>query len=280
MEKPIRIIPVLDIKNGLLIKGVNLEGLRVLGVPRNFANHYYLNGADEIVYIDNVATLYGTNNLAKFVTETAKNIFIPLGVGGGIRTLKNIKELLTAGADKICVNSSVIDDISLLKDASRIYGSSNITVIIQSIKINNKYYISKSNGRDLVKKNPVDWAKKVEEYGAGEIIITSVNKEGLKSGFDIKLTKEVSKKVSIPVIAHGGAGNFEDIYKVIKHTNVSGVALASILHYEAINYFPRFKPKIGNTNFLNTFVKSKKKQNLISKLKKYLKSKKIKVRDA
>lgn len=280
MEKPIRIIPVLDIKNGLLIKGVNLEGLRVLGIPRNFANHYYLNGADEIVYIDNVATLYGTNNLAKFVTETAKNIFIPLGVGGGIRTLKNIKELLTAGADKICVNSSVIDDIGLLKDASRIYGSSNITVIIQSIKINNKYYISKSNGRDLIKKNPVDWAKKVEEYGAGEIIITSVNKEGLKSGFDINLTKEVSKKVSIPVIAHGGAGNFEDIYKVIKHTNVSGVALASILHYEAINYFPRFKPKIGNTNFLNSFVKSKKKQNLISKLKKYLKSKKIKVRDA
>lgn len=280
MEKPIRIIPVLDIKNGLLIKGVNLEGLRVLGIPRNFANHYYLNGADEIVYIDNVATLYGTNNLTKFVTETAKNIFIPLGVGGGIRTLKNIEELLTAGADKVCINSSVIDDIGLLKDASRIYGSSNITVNIQAIKINNKYYISKSNGRDLIKKNPVDWARKVEDYGAGEIIITSINNEGLKSGFDINLTREVSKKVNIPVIAHGGAGSFKDIFKVIKYTNVSGVALASILHYEAINYFPKFKPKIGNTNYLNTFVRSKKKENLILKLKKYLKSKKIKVRDA
>ena len=153
IKKPIRIIPVLDIKNGVLIKGINLEGLRVLGIPRNFANYYYTSGADEIVYIDNVATLYGTNNLSKFITETAKNIFIPLSVGGGIRTLKDIEEMLTAGADKVCINSSIIDNVKNLKIASRKFGSSNITVIIQSIKIGNKYFISKSNGRDLIKVN-------------------------------------------------------------------------------------------------------------------------------
>ena len=122
-ENPIRIIPILDIKNGLLIKGINLEGLRVLGKASNFSNYYYKNGADEICYIDNVATLYGTNNLSKFITDTAKNIFIPLLVGGGIKTIKNIKEILSAGADKICINSAVVDNINLLKQASRIFGS-------------------------------------------------------------------------------------------------------------------------------------------------------------
>ena len=244
IKKPIRIIPVLDIKNGVLIKGINLEGLRVLGIPRNFANYYYTSGADEIVYRDNVATLYGTNNLSKFITETAKNIFIPLSVGGGIRTLKDIEEMLTAGADKVCINSSIIDNVKNLKIASRKFGSSNITVIIQSIKIGNKYFISKSNGRDLIKVNPIDWAKKVEQYGAGEIIITSINQEGLRSGFDINLTDKISKKVKIPVIAHGGAGNFKDVLNVINQTNISGVAIASIFHYEAINNFPKPYPKV------------------------------------
>ena len=150
--------------------------------------------------------------------------------------------------------------------------------IIQSIKVNKKYYISKSSGRDLIKINSIDWAQKVEDYGAGEIILTSVNNEGLKKGFDIDLTNKVSEKVNIPVIAHGGAGSFEDIYKVIKHTNISGVGLASILHYEALNYFPRLKPKVGNISFLHNFNKVKKKRNLISEIKNYLKSKKVKVR--
>ena len=252
-KNPIRIIPFLDIKNGLLIKGINLEGLRVLGHANNFSNHYYESGADEICYIDNVATLYGTNNLSQFIAKTAKDVFIPLTVGGGIRTLEDIKTMLSSGADKICINSAAIDNINLLKQASRIFGSANISIIIQSIRLDNKYYISKSNGRDLININPVDWAQKTEEYGAGEIIITSVNNEGLKNGFDINITKKVSEKVSIPVIAHGGAGNFKDIYKVIKYTNISGVGLASILHYEAINYFPKPILKIGNTDFLKTF---------------------------
>ena len=277
-KNPIRIIPFLDIKNGLLIKGINLEGLRVLGKASNFSNHYYKSGADEICYIDNVATLYGTNNLSKFISETANNIFIPLSVGGGIKTLEDIKKMLSAGADRVCINSAAIDNINLLKQASRIFGSANITIIIQSIKVNKKYYISKSSGRDLIKINSIDWAQKVQDYGAGEIILTSVNNEGLKKGFDIDLTNKVTEKVNIPVIAHGGAGSLEDIYKVIKHTNISGVGLASILHYEALNYFPKLKPKVGNINFLQNFNKVKKKKNLISEIKNYLKSKKVKIR--
>ena len=277
-KNPIRIIPFLDIKNGLLIKGINLEGLRVLGKASNFSDHYYKNGADEICYIDNVATLYGTNNLSKFISETANNIFIPLSVGGGIKTLEDIKKMLSAGADRVCINSAAIDNINFLKQASRIFGSANITIIIQSIKINKKYYISKSSGRDLIKINSIDWAQKVQDYGAGEIILTSVNNEGLKKGFDLELISKVSEKVNIPVIAHGGAGSFEDIYKVIKYTNISGVGLASILHYEALNYFTKLKPKVGNISFLKSFNKVKKKRNLISEIKNYLKSKKVKVR--
>ena len=215
-QNPIRIIPFLDIKNGLLIKGINLEGLRVLGKANDFSNYYYKNGADEICYIDNVATLYGTNNLSKFITETAKDVFIPLSVGGGIRTIEDMKKTFSAGADKICINSSIIENSKLLKKAARIFGSANIVVMIQSIKIDNKYYISKANGRDIVKINPVHWAKKVEKLGAGEIILTSVNNEGLRKGFDIRIIKEVSNSVNIPVIAHGGAGSFEDIFDFAK----------------------------------------------------------------
>ena len=182
MKKPIRIIPVLDIKNGLLIKGINFEGLRVLGDAKNFAKLYYSHGADEICYQDSVATLYGTSNLIKFVNQSAQNVFVPLSVGGGIRSIEDASQMFKAGADKLIINSAAIDNISLLKKMSKIFGSSNISVIIQAIKIGKKYFISKSNGRDIENKDPFQWAQKVEEFGAGEIIITSVNNEGLKKG--------------------------------------------------------------------------------------------------
>lgn len=277
-KKPIRIIPLLDIKNGVLIKGINLEGLRVLGIPQKFAKYYYQTGADEIIYIDNVATLYGTNNLSEFISKTAKNVFIPLAVGGGIKSLNDIKEMFKAGADKVCINSSIIDNVKNLEKAAKVYGSSNISVIIQAVKIQGKYYISKSNGRDLINKNPKEWAKKVEDYGAGEIIITSINNEGLKNGFDIKLTQNISNSVKIPVIAHGGAGSYKDIFDVIYQTKISGVGLASILHYDAMHYFPKINPKVGNTSFLRNATKLKKRINVIEELKKYLKQRNINVR--
>jgi imidazole glycerol-phosphate synthase subunit HisF len=278
----IRIIPKLDIKNGLLIKGINLEGLRVLGDPYNFAKYYFDQGADEICYIDNVATLYGTNNLSKFVKRTAQNIFIPLAVGGGIRSINDIEDMLRNGADKVCINSAVIDNKNFLKKAVKEFGSSTITVVIESNEINGKYFISKSNGRDLINIKPDIWAKELEDLGAGEIFLTSVNREGLKAGFDIKITEKVSSKVKIPVIAHGGAGSLKHIYEVIKNTNINGVSFSSIIHYEACNLFPKKKSKIfdiGNTFFISNKLNKKKPINYLKLIKKYLLDKKIYVRN-
>ena len=277
-KNPIRIIPFLDIKNGLLIKGINLEGLRILGKAKDFSNFYYNNGADEICYIDNVATLYGTNNLSKFITDTAKDVFIPLSVGGGIKKIDDMKKIFSSGADKICINSSIIEKPSLLSESAKIFGSANIVAMIQSIKIDGKYFVSKANGRDIVNINPVKWAKEVELLGAGEIILTSVNNEGIKKGFDINIIRKIANAVKIPVIAHGGAGSYKDIFDVIYQTKISGVGLASILHYDAMHYFPKINPKVGNNSFLRNATKLKKRINVIEELKKYLKQRNINVR--
>jgi len=274
-KKPVRIIPFLDIKNGQLIKGINLEGLRILGSAKDFADLYYKDGADEICYLDNVASLYGTSNLSKFIKNTARKIFVPLSVAGGIRTLKNSLAMFKAGADKIVINSAIVENISFLKQNVKKFGSANISVLIQAIKIGKKYVISKSNGRDIKDLDPVSWAKKVEDAGAGEIIITSVNNEGLRKGFDLNITKKISNAVSLPVIAHGGAGSFQDIYEVIKKTNVSGVGIASMLHYDAIKYLPKVKSRIGNTDFLDKVKKIPRKKILLSEIKKFLRNKNI-----
>ncbi len=277
MEKKIRIIPRLEIKNGNLIKGINLEGLRVLGDPFEFAKTYYNQGADEIIYTDVVASLYGTNNISKFIKRTAKDLFIPLTVGGGVKSLHDIEIMLKNGADKVCLNSSAIENIKIIKEASKIFGSSTIVSNIEAIQVGKKYFISKSNGRDLINISPFDWAKKLEDFGVGEIIIISVNKEGLKSGFDIYLTKKISSFLKIPVIACGGAGNFDDVHDIIKKTNISGVSISSILHYN--NILPiKFKKKdIGNFHYLEN-IKQYKKINMIKKLKTFLIKKGVNVR--
>lgn len=273
----IRIIPKLDIKNGTLIKGIGLEGLRVLGDPYDFAKKYYEDGADEILYMDNVATLYGTNNLTKFVKKTAKDIFIPLTVGGGIKNLKNIEKLLVNGADKVSINSEFVVNKKFIEEAVKNFGSSTIVATIESNKIKNEYFITTSNGRDLYKKNPVQWAKELEDTGVGEIILTSVNNEGLKSGFDVPIIKKISEIVKIPVIAHGGCGNIDHIINLIKKTNVTGVALASILHYASIKKKQKnFNLKTGNTNFLQNAHKNYK--NIIKKIKNELRKNGIKIR--
>lgn len=279
MRKPFfRIIPRLDIKNGHLIKGINLEGLRVLGDPINFANLYYNQGADEICYIDNVATLYGTNNLSQFITRTAKNIFVPLTVGGGIRSISDIEKMLNAGADKISINSAAVDNSDLIYKASRLFGSSTISVNLEYIDFKGKSFITKSNGRDHVSINPVDWAKKVESLGAGEINVTSVNYEGLQKGFDIKNINKITKNINIPILAHGGCGDPKDVLELAQNTNVSGVVIASYFHYNSISKFKKFKSKVGNTNFLDNFSGTKNKFNLIKKIKSTLKIKGFNVR--
>jgi len=251
-KKFIRIIPRLDIKNGQLIKGINLEGLRILGDPLEYASYYYKSLADEIFYVDNVATLYGTNNLNKFISRTSKKLFIPMSVGGGIRSLHDIESVLNNGADKVCINSAAIDNQKFLKEAVQFYGSSTISILIETIKINNKYFISKSNGRDLVNLNPLDWALKAQDIGVGEVFLTSVNNEGLRSGFDISITQKISNRLDIPVVAHGGAGSKEDIFDVVSKTDISGVSVASLLHYNTCGLFKIKKKNIGNFEFLES----------------------------
>ena len=275
----IRIIPKLDIKNGLLIKGINLEGLRVLGNPFDFAQYYYSNLADEICYIDSVATLYGTNNLSSFISNTAKNIFIPISVGGGIRSISDIERIFEAGGDKVSLNSAIIENLNFLKKIVKIFGSANITVIIEYIKIKNKYFITKSTGGDLINIDPVSWAKKVEEHGAGEIFLTSINHEGMKKGFDIPIIKKITSKATIPVIAHGGAGTIDHILELVRKTNVSGVALSGLLHYDIAHLFKKPLLKIGNFNYLNSLDKKKRKEkNILISIKKQLNSKGFNVR--
>ena len=249
-----------------------------MGDPYDFAKFYYECGADEICYVDNVASLYGTNDLSKFISRTAKDLFIPMTVGGGIRSVEDIRKILSFGADKVCLNSQIIKTPNLITVAKKIFGSSTLCAIIETVKINSDYYVSSSNGRDLKKINPISWARQLEDLGVGEIFLTSVNKEGLKSGFDIDIIEKISSKLKIPVIAHGGAGNFEHIRKLIKNTNIDGVAISSLLHYSAAPYFIKNFKNIGNTHFLKTLKKETKKINVIKNLKNFLKKNKINVR--
>ena len=231
----VRIIPRLDIKGPNLVKGIHLEGLRVLGKPEEFAKYYYENGADEIMYQDVVASLYERNSLEEIITRTAKEIFIPLTVGGGLRSIEDIKKVLRAGADKVSLNTAAIKDPEIIRKASRKFGSSTIVIAIEAIRgADGRYLAYTDNGRNHTGVEVLGWAKKAEELGAGEILITSVDKEGAGKGFDIDLVKMISRTVSIPVIAHGGSGKVDHIYEVIEEGNADAVSLASILHYDFI----------------------------------------------
>jgi imidazole glycerol-phosphate synthase subunit HisF len=277
--KNFRIIPRLDIKNGLLIKGINLEGLRILGDPLDFAKKYYLDGADEICYIDIVSSLYGTKNITKFIKKTAQSNFIPLTAGGGIKDLNDIDEILNNGADKICLNSAIIKNINLLNSAAKKFGSSTITALVEIITIDKKLFITSNNGRELHDINPINWIKKLQDNGAGEIIVTSVNDEGLYKNFNLKILETLSKILSIPFLLHGGFGRKEHIYQIAKGSNASGVLLSSLLHYNYL-YCSKInikRIKIGNTNFIMD-KKNQKKNNTIMTIKKFLKDKKINVR--
>lgn len=280
--KTVRIIPKLDIKGPNLVKGIHLEGLRVLGKPEDFAKYYYENGADELLYMDVVASLYNRNSLHDIISKTAKEIFIPLTVGGGLRTIDDIKEVLRAGADKVSLNTAVIKNPSLVKEAAEIFGSSTIAVSIEAIKQHDgKYLAYTDNGREYTGVEVLGWAKKVESLGAGEIVLTSIDKEGTGEGYDLALTRMVSQSVSVPVVACGGAGSPEDVYKVVTEGEADAVIIASMLHYDfiknhtAINDFA----EEGNIEFLKKGqVYSKIESTNIKNIKKYLKDKGIQIR--
>lgn len=250
--KNIRIIPRLDIKGPNLVKGIHLEGLRVLGKPSDFAKFYYENGADELMFMDVVASLYERNSLHDIISETAKQKFIPITVGGGLRSISDIKEVLRVGADKVCLNTAVIKEPELIRKASRKFGSSTIVVAIEVIKEENgKYLAYTDNGREYTGIDALEWAKKVDELGAGEIVITSVDKEGTGQGFDLDLISKISSLISIPVIAHGGAGTNQHVIDLIKENTADAVMLSSLFHYQFIKENDaNVSSEEGNVEFL------------------------------
>ncbi len=234
--RKIRIIPRLDIKGPNLIKGVHLEGLRVLGDPAVFARKYYAQGADEIIYIDSVASLYERNNILDIVKETAKEIFIPLTVGGGIRSLNDAYLALRNGADKVAINTATIRNPNLITQISHDFGTQCVVLSIEAKQISqNKWECYVDNGREKTGMDVIEWVKKAQAMGAGEILLTSVDYEGTKEGFDIPLVYEVMQVSKIPVIASGGMGTISDLIHLMDETQVDAVAIASALHYNLLS---------------------------------------------
>ena len=268
-----RIIAKIDIKGENVVKGVHFEGLRVLGKPNDFASYYYNNGIDEIFFQDIIATLYGNNCLFEFISKISENIFIPIIVGGGIRTLKDIEKMFIHGADRVSLNSAVIKNRKFLNDAARVFGSANIAVNIEVLKKNNNYFAYYEYGRENSNLNVMDWARKVQEDGAGEIILSSIDFDGTGKGFEVELLKEIKQNISIPITIHGGCSKIDQIVNVFRNDISDAIALSSVLHY---NYL-RKKIKTDKKNF-NFSINDKWEDFDIKKIKKTLIQEKIKVR--
>jgi cyclase len=234
----VRIIPRLDIKGPNLVKGIHLEGLRVLGKPEDFAHFYYQDGADELIYQDAVASLYGRNSLLDIIARTASQIFIPLTVGGGLRSVDDIRTVLRAGADKVAINTAAVQRPALIRESVLAFGSSTIVVSIEAIKKpDGTYEACVDYGRESTGVDAYEWAMQAVELGAGELLITSIDRDGTGNGYDLELTRKIAEAVPVPVIALGGAGKLEHVYEVIKEGRADAVSLASMLHYDFIHQY-------------------------------------------
>jgi len=278
----VRIIPRLDIKGPNLVKGIHLEGLRVLGDPSDFARYYYENGADELIYQDVVASLFERNSLHDIISKTAKQVFIPITVGGGLRSIDDIRDVLRAGADKVSLNTAAIKNPKLIKEASLKFGSSTIAVAIEAIKQTDGSYLAYiDNGREETGVEVVKWANQVEELGAGEIVITSVDRDGTGLGYDIDLIRSIADSVNIPVIAHGGPGKLEEVSEAIIKGNAHAVAIASVLHYDFVkNSSFKKEDNEGNVEFLKSGKEYSKINSCnLKDIKKHFKSLGIKIRE-
>lgn len=230
-----RIFARLDIKNNTVIKGINFEGLRQIGDPIKLAKKYYLDGVDEILLIDAVASLYRRNNLFEIIKEITKEIFCPITLGGGIRSLKDIDKCLKAGADKVALNSFITEKPKFLKEAVKFFGSSTIIANIEAKQTSNSVWeVYKYYGREKTGYEVNEWIKIVQNYGCGEILLTSIDQEGTQNGLDYKLLNYVSKNVFCPLIFSGGFSGFKDLTKIIKYKNLS-LSAASIFHYNDVN---------------------------------------------
>lgn len=230
--RSLRLIARLDIKGPNLIKGIHLEGVRVIGSPAEHALRYYQQGADELIYMDCVASLYGRNSLVDIVSQAAKDIFIPMTVGGGIRTVEDAATMLRAGADKIAVNTAAVAHPHLIFDIARRFGSQCMVLSVEAKEIQSgRWEVYTDNGRERSGLDVVEWVKQGVKLGAGEILLTSVDREGTRSGFDCELVAAVTAEVSVPVVASGGMGKPEDLISVVKNSRADAVAVADILHY-------------------------------------------------
>lgn len=227
-----RLIPVLLLKNGRMVKTINFSAMRDVGDPITSARIYNHQTADELVFLDISETGENKKILFDIVTKVAEECFMPLAVGGGIRSIEDIRKLLQAGADKISINTHAVENPQFIREASLIFGSSTLVVSIDAKKNSlGKYEVYIKNGKEPTGLDPVEWAEEAERLGAGEILLTSIDQEGTLQGYDFPLIESVAKKVSIPVIANGGAGKLEDFYEAIMKGGVSAVAAASIFHF-------------------------------------------------
>lgn len=271
-----RIISRLDIKNGILVKGIQMEGLRNLGDPSYFANQYYNHEIDEICFQDVVATLYNKSLITKIIENCSKNIFVNIAVGGGLRRIQDVDALLRIGVDKVYINSEAIRNKNFLRELVQKYGSSTIGVNIDTIYNGNFYEVLIETGREKTNLNIKNWIEKLNEYNVGEITLTEINREGRQKGFNIELYNSISNLTNIPIIAHGGAGDNNQILELFTKTSVSGVSIASMFHY---NYLKKDNiSKMTGTNYFLKNLSTIKKQNKIKELKEFLYKNKINVR--
>jgi cyclase len=231
--RTVRVIPRLDIKSMNLVKGIRLEGLRIVGDPGVFARRYYDQGADELLFIDVYASLLGRDQFLDLIKATTRNVFIPLTVGGGIRSVEDIVDVLRAGADKVAINTAAIRRPEFISEASRRFGSQCIVASIEAkFRGPGRWEALTDNGREITGLDVLDWAKRVEALGAGEILLTSVDREGTRKGYDRDLLSLIRSSVRIPVIASGGAGSEADIVKAVVETDVDAISAGWILHFQ------------------------------------------------
>ena len=262
----VRIIPRLDIKGPNLVKGISFDGYRVLGRPEDFAQTYYEEGADELIYYDTVASLYQRNSLDEIVRRTAEEIFIPLTVAGGLRTLEDIRRVLRAGADKVAINTAAIARPDLIREAAETFGSQCIVISIEAKRLDGgRYEAWVDYGRQPTSVDAVVWAQRAVERGAGEVLVTYIDREGTGRGYDLELTAEIARRVRVPVVACGGAGRAEHFVETVLRGQADAVSAATVFHLSCLKpvktlYMASNEPRLrmgkpldeGNVDFVKT----------------------------
>lgn len=227
-----RVIARLDVKNAFVIKGIHLEGLRKVGDPNELAKTYYAQGIDEIMFMDSVASLYGRNNLFPVIRKASEEVFVPITIGGGIRSVDDVAQALDSGADKVAINTAAVHSPQLIADIARKYGSQCVVASVQTKRVPSGWEAYVEAGREKTGLDAVGWARRLVDLGAGEMVLTSIDQEGTKSGFDLDVAQAINDSVNIPVIISGGYGQPRHLKDLWKRTQPSGVCFASALHYK------------------------------------------------